>query len=113
MRTRLTKKAAGYLRFEAHYLRLRSPRAASDFVNAIREARKNLGKFPNLGSKSKAIPVPGSRTLVVGDYLLDYVQTSDLIEIVTIRHGRQPVLTPELEIDDDLEDEPEPSGTRP
>jgi len=42
------------------------------FLDRMTEARRNLARFPELGLESERLPVPGSRRLVIGDYLLDY-----------------------------------------
>jgi plasmid stabilization system protein ParE len=104
MRTRLSAEAAAYLRAEANYLRSHSPNAARAFLAAILEARRNLTSFPDIGSARGRLPIPGARTLVVGAYLLDYVLVDDVIQIVSVRHGRQQSLTPEVEDDEGYED---------
>lgn len=53
------------------------------------EARDNLSRFPELGRSIASLPVPGSRRLVVGDYVLDYNAGPDGIVIVSVFHGRQ------------------------
>jgi hypothetical protein len=41
---------------------------------------------------------------VVGDYLLDYDVTEEEVVILSIRHGQQQSLTPEIEDDFDYEE---------
>jgi plasmid stabilization system protein ParE len=94
--------AADYLLRETIYLKSKNPAAAVGFVAAIRKAKQDLLDFPELGTEGVHLPVPGSRTWVSGDYLLDYARKDDLIVIVNIRHGRMKPET--LPIDDDIED---------
>ncbi|WP_353939173.1 type II toxin-antitoxin system RelE/ParE family toxin [uncultured Agrobacterium sp.] len=47
--------------------------------------------------------VPGCRTWVVGDYLLDYARKADVIEIVSVRHGRMGPIVPPQDPDEDFE----------
>jgi len=84
----LAPKARAFLLAEARYLRDRSPRAADRFLDRLRDARRSLGRFDQIGFAHDALPIPGIRRLVVGDYLLDYF-SGDVITVVAIRHGRQ------------------------
>ncbi|MCA1494792.1 type II toxin-antitoxin system RelE/ParE family toxin [Ensifer sp. NBAIM29] len=103
MRVILSRSAASYLRQETRYLKSKNPSAAKRFTNAINEARQNLARFPDIGTEEFELPVPGARTWVIGDYLLDYVQNGDRIEIITIRHGRMKPLTPDVDVEDDFD----------
>ena len=105
MRVILSRSAAAYLRKETNYLKSRSPAAATRFTHLINEAKRNLRRFPDIGSEELHLPVPGARTWVTGDYLLDYTQVGDDIVIVTIRAGQMKPPTPRIDIDDDLEDD--------
>jgi plasmid stabilization system protein ParE len=87
-RVLLAPKARAFLVSEAAYLRDNSPRAAERFLDRMREARRSLGRFEQLGFAHDALPLPGIRRLVVGDYLLDYFP-GDPVMIVAIRHSRQ------------------------
>jgi len=53
------------------------------------------------------LQIKGGLTLVVGDYLLDYVPSDREIEIHTVRHGRMlmktPNVTPEEEDENDID----------
>jgi plasmid stabilization system protein ParE len=95
----LAGQARAFLLAEAAYLRARNPLAADRFVQRLREARVNLARFEAIGFERDAPPVPGTRRLVVGDYLLDYL-IAERIEIVAIRHGRQ--ADPDVPIEDDF-----------
>ncbi len=45
--------------------------------------------------------MPGARRLIVGDYVLDYELSNDVITVLAIRHGRQQ--PPDIEPDEDLD----------
>jgi hypothetical protein len=49
--------------------------------------------------------VAGSLTLVVGDYLLDYIYDGSQVDIILIRHGRMSAQIPN--VDSDLDAEPD------
>jgi len=87
-RVLLAPKARSFLLSEASYLRSNSQRAADRFLTRIREARRALGRFEDLGFPNDALPLPGLRRLIIGDYVLDYVP-GDIVMIVAMRHGRQ------------------------
>jgi plasmid stabilization system protein ParE len=96
----LAGQARAFVLAEAAYLKARNPQAAERFVERLREARVNLARFEAIGVERDAPPVPGTRRLVVGDYLLDYLITQR-IEIVAIRHGRQ--ADPDVPVEDDFD----------
>jgi plasmid stabilization system protein ParE len=106
---RLSRDAANYVRREADYLRRYSPIATRRFSQAIKEAKRLLQNFPEAGNHMHGLQVAGDRTLVSGDYLLRYSFDGFRVNIVSIRHGRTVVQTPDLEDipsdDDDLDDE--------
>jgi plasmid stabilization system protein ParE len=107
MRVQLSLSAAEFLRRESTYLRSKNPSAAVKFTALMREARLNLQRFPDIGNEQHKLPVPGAKTLVTGDYLLDYTRDGDCIVIVTIRHARMnDGLTPDSELDGDLDNDP-------
>jgi plasmid stabilization system protein ParE len=84
------------------YLRQRSPSAARNFAARIADARLLLGAHPEAGPIARSLPIPGSRTLAIGDYLRDYRIEPDRIVLVTIRHGR--MRPPDLPIEQDPDD---------
>lgn len=51
------------------------------------------------------LQVAGNRTLVAGDYLLEYAYDGTMIDIVGVRHGRIAVPMPDIDMDDDLGDD--------
>ncbi|RKE85610.1 type II toxin-antitoxin system RelE/ParE family toxin [Rhizobium sp. AG855] len=93
---RLSPRAADYIRRESAYLRDRSPAAAKAFAQSMKKARLLLQDFPEAGNRLHGLRIPGTRTLVVGDYLIDYRLVGSGagpgLEIVTIRHGRMQTL---------------------
>lgn len=103
MRVRLSEEARAFLRTEGEYLRHRSPAAARRLIDRMRQAKTFLGDFPMMGPESDEGPVPGTRQLVVGDYVLTYEISDDLIEILAIRHGRMRAPPPEFDADFDFE----------
>lgn len=70
---RLSKDAANYIRRESDYLRKLNPAAARKFSLEIKNAKRMLSEFPQSGNRMHALQITGSLTLVVGDYLLDYL----------------------------------------
>jgi plasmid stabilization system protein ParE len=71
MKVKLSRSTAEYLRKETKYLKDRNTTAAIKFTNRIREAKRNIQQFPNMGSRARQIPIPGAQTWVTGEYLLD------------------------------------------
>ncbi|MBY5363517.1 hypothetical protein HFO97_26915 [Rhizobium leguminosarum] len=51
------------------------------------------------------LQIAGNRSLVTGDDLLDYSYDGQQIEVTSIRHGRMVVQTPDIDLEEDLEDE--------
>jgi plasmid stabilization system protein ParE len=84
------------------YLQQRNPAAAQNFIGRISDAKLVLGAHPEAGLVARSLPVPGARTFVIGDYLLDYLIEPDRIVIVTIRHGR--MRPPDLPLEADIEE---------
>ncbi|CAN7164854.1 type II toxin-antitoxin system RelE/ParE family toxin [Pararhizobium sp. LjRoot238] len=101
---KLSRDAANYIRNESEYLRQRNLVAARNFSLAIKDAKRMLQSFPDSGNHMHGLQIVGSRTLVTGDYLLDYSYDGSQIEVTSIRHGRMLMPTPDVEIDDDLEE---------
>ena len=97
----MSDDARTYLRDEAKYLRKRSPAAAKALMAAMRKARENLAAFGELGFAKEGLPIPGMRRVIVGNYLLDYEISGDVVLVVAIRHGRQ--MPPDMTLDDDFD----------
>ena len=88
MRIIISRLATHYLQREARYLKSHNPNAAAKFVALLRDAKRRISLFPEVGTKELHLPIPGSRTLVAGAYLLDYEILNGEIVIFSIRHGR-------------------------
>lgn len=101
----LAPKARSFLLSEASYLRDHNPRAAERFLERMREARRSLARFDQLGFAHDALPISGIRRLIIGDYVLDYFP-GDTIMIVAIRHARQSEVA--IPADDIADFEPPP-----
>ncbi|ORE98546.1 type II toxin-antitoxin system RelE/ParE family toxin [Aurantimonas sp. 22II-16-19i] len=100
---RLSDEARDFLRNEARYLKPRSPSAARRLVETVGEARRRLSSFPLMGAGDAHALVPGSRRLVIGDYVMTYEIIKDVIAITSIRHGRMAPNMPEIDDDFDFE----------
>lgn len=108
---RLARDAAAYVRQESLYLRKRNPAAARKFAHALKQARVTLLAFPEAGNRLHGLTHAGGRSLVFGDYILDYIYEHPWIDIVTIRHGRMHGPMPDLDSDPGLDD-PDTARTR-
>ena len=100
-KVRLSGDARAYIKFEARYLKDRNPIAANRFVAGLKKLQINLSQFPQMGFESEELPIPGVFRLTMGDYLVDYEVSGDLVEIRAIRHGRQ--RPPGVLFDDDFD----------
>ncbi|MGV8936257.1 MAG: type II toxin-antitoxin system RelE/ParE family toxin [Allorhizobium sp.] len=101
---KISKGAADYIRQESDYLRRQNPAAAKRFSLAIKSAQRTLQSFPQAGNSMHGLQIAGSLTLVVGDYLLDYMYDGSQVDVILIRHGRMLTPTPDLELDIDMEE---------
>jgi plasmid stabilization system protein ParE len=70
----------------ATYLAEHSPPAAQRFLQALERARQLLSDFPNCGPPGLS---PGTRRLVVGDYIVSYRRRDGDVEIFDVRHARR------------------------
>lgn len=110
MKVILSPAADTYIRSEASYLMARSPRAAAQFRANLRQLRRDLERFPEIGHPTTDLPVQGVRRFVIGAYLVDYELRKDAVVILAIRHGRE--RSPGLHIDDDFDFETPDDHTR-
>ena len=60
--------------------------AAERFLAALERARQQLAQFPNSGPTGTR---PGTRRLVVGDYIVSYRRRGEDVEIFAVRHARR------------------------
>lgn len=103
-KVRLSRDAANYIRRETEYLRRQNLMAARKFALAMKTARQSLHDFPRSGNSMHGLQITGALTLVVGDYLLDYLFDGDTVDVLQIRHGRMLGSTPDPDLDADLND---------
>lgn len=99
---RLSKDAANYIRNESEYLHQRS--SSEELLACHQERQAHAPKLSRFWEPYARPSNRRERTLVTGDYLLDYSYDGSQIEVTSIRHGRMLTPTPDVEIDDDLEE---------
>jgi plasmid stabilization system protein ParE len=63
-----------------------NPAAAQRFLRALERAQRQLSDFPDSGTPGVR---PGTRRLVVGNYILSYRRHGEDVEIFAVRHGRR------------------------
>lgn len=68
------------------YLAEYSERAALRFRQGLDQAEQRLSQFPNSGRPGIR---PGTRRLVVGDYIVSYRRRDGDIEIFAVRHAHR------------------------
>ena len=83
---RMSPEARAWLLAEITYLAGHSPSAAARVLESFKVARQTLSDYPKIGTVGL---IPGTRRLVVGQYVLTTRQRGGTIEIVAIRHARQ------------------------
>ncbi len=103
MKVKFSGQARAYVRQEAAYLKRHSRQAAQDFRNRIAEARENLASFPDIGRDIQRLPVEGARRFIAGNYVLDYEIIGGELVILSIRHGQQIEMDPNLDPDIEYE----------
>lgn len=75
MKVLLSADARNYRVSEARYLQARSPQAARQFTDSLKQIKEHLSRFPRfprMGKQSDDMPVPGMLRFVMGAYLVDY-----------------------------------------
>ena len=70
----------------AAYLAEYSVPAAQRFLQALERAQQLLFEFPNSGVAGLS---PGTRRLIVGEYIVSYRRREDGVEIFAVRHARR------------------------
>lgn len=83
---RLSHQARAWLLAEIAYLAERDPAAARRVVAHLRAAQRNLARFPGMAQTGL---IPGTRRLVVGDYVPTVRRHRGEVEIAAIRSARQ------------------------
>ena len=79
-------RAAAEIRDIADYLVALSPAAASGFLEAMEAAQERLAAFPNSGTPGS---VPGTRRLVIGDYIVSYRLRREIVQLFAVRHAKR------------------------
>jgi toxin ParE1/3/4 len=68
------------------YLARHSLPAARRYLAALEELYRRLSDFPDSGRPGLA---PGTRRLVIGDYIVSYRRRGEDVEIFAVRHARR------------------------
>jgi len=68
-----------------------SQAAADHFSQALGRAEQQLSQFPNAGAPG---PLPGTRRLIIGNYLVSYRRRGSDVEIFAVRHARRKASRP-------------------
>jgi addiction module RelE/StbE family toxin len=79
-------RAAKEIREIAAYLEEHSQPAAQRFLEALERAERQLSQFPNSGAPGL---VPGTRRLILGNYIVSYRRRGGDVEIFAVRHARR------------------------
>lgn len=86
VKVRYSRRAAAEVEAITAYMRGYSEAAAQRFDEALGRAERQLASFPNSGPPGIR---PGTRRLIVGNYILSYRRRGDEIEIFAVRHARR------------------------
>ncbi len=68
------------------YISVNNPAAADKLMRLFREKFELLRSFPLIGRERHEMVV-GSRFLPVGNYIISYQSTAEILEIIRVRHG--------------------------
>ena len=68
------------------FLSEHSASAAERFRQSLERAEQQLSQFPNSGARGLR---PGTRRLVIGNYIVSYRGRGDNVEIFAVRHARR------------------------
>ena len=68
------------------FLAEHSPSAAERFAQALDAAEQQLAQFPDSGAPGIR---PGTRRLVVGNYIVSYRRRGESVEVFAVRHARR------------------------
>ena len=85
-RVRYSRRAAAELEEITAFLAEHGQQMALQFQDRIRRAERQLAEFPNSGPAGSR---PGTRRLVVGDYIVSYRRRGEDVEIFAVRHARR------------------------
>jgi plasmid stabilization system protein ParE len=81
-----SRRAAAEVEEITAFLAEHSPPAVERFVEALGRAEQQLSEFPNSGAPSLH---PGTRRLVVGNYVVSYRRRGTEVEIFAVRSSRR------------------------
>jgi plasmid stabilization system protein ParE len=81
-----SRRAAAEVEQVTAFLAEYSQSAAARFLEAIGRAEQQLAEFPNSGAAGLS---PGTRRLIVGDYIVSYRRRAADVEIFAVRHARR------------------------
>jgi toxin ParE1/3/4 len=68
------------------FLAEHSQAAANRFARALERAEQQLSRFPNSGAPGL---LPGTRRLILGNYVVSYRRRGNDVEILAVRHARR------------------------
>jgi toxin ParE1/3/4 len=68
------------------FLAEHSQAAANRFARALERAEQQLSRFPNSGAPGL---LPGTRRLILGNYVVSYRRRGNDVEIFAVRHARR------------------------
>jgi len=86
LRVSLSPLAANEVYEIVAYLALHSLAAAERFLEDLEHAQRQLAAFPNSGPPGL---IPGTRRLVLGNYIISYRIKGQAVEIFAVRHARR------------------------
>jgi len=86
---RLSNQAREFILSEIRYLKKYSPPASARFRNDIDKSLRALSRYSDIGRLDQSYPVAGVRRIVAGDYVVYYAVSTDIVDVLHVRHGRQ------------------------
>jgi plasmid stabilization system protein ParE len=81
-----SRRAAAEVEETTASLAEHSQAAADRFSRSLERAEQQLSQFPNSGAPG---PLPGTRRLIVGNYVISYRRRGGDVEIFALRHARR------------------------
>jgi toxin ParE1/3/4 len=81
-----SRRAAAEIEEIASYLGENSPAVGQRFVAALEQAERQLSEFPSSGAPGA---LPGTRRLIIGNYIVSHRRRGDDVEIFAVRHARR------------------------
>jgi len=80
-----SRRAAAEVEEITAFLAEHSKVAAERFSQSLQRAELQLSQFPNSSAPG---PLPGTRRLIVGNYVVSYRRRGSDVEIFAVRHSR-------------------------